>query len=239
MYDGTIIPAPGGSPGPADTVTASGTPSAVAFIPARHGSKRVPGKNIRLLAGHPLLAYTDRARGRERRVLGGDRLHRLRRDGRDRPALRRRGAVPAARGIRRRHLARHRVAGACADELRAAGAHVGRLQPAAAHQPVSHRRDDPPCLGQFLAAGGRGLAARGGEMRAASRQDVGGPGRPDGAAAAACCQGHRGVAPTQPWHSTPYQALPPVYVQNASLEIAWTRVVLERRTIAGDVLCRS
>jgi N-acylneuraminate cytidylyltransferase len=40
----------------------------------------------------------------------------------------------------------------------------------------------------------------------------------------------------QPWHSTPYQALPQVYVQNASLEIAWTRVVHERRTIAGDVL---
>ncbi len=40
----------------------------------------------------------------------------------------------------------------------------------------------------------------------------------------------------QPWHSTPYQALPQVYVQNASLEIAWTRVVRERRTIAGDVL---
>ena len=41
---------------------------------------------------------------------------------------------------------------------------------------------------------------------------------------------------TQPWHSTPYQALPPVYVQNASLEIAWSRVVFERRTIAGDVI---
>ena len=39
-----------------------------------------------------------------------------------------------------------------------------------------------------------------------------------------------------PWHSTPYQALPPIYIQNASLEIAWTRVVFERRTIAGDVL---
>jgi CMP-N-acetylneuraminic acid synthetase len=39
-----------------------------------------------------------------------------------------------------------------------------------------------------------------------------------------------------PWHSTPYQALPPVYVQNASLEIAWTRVVFESKTIAGDVL---
>jgi N-acylneuraminate cytidylyltransferase len=40
----------------------------------------------------------------------------------------------------------------------------------------------------------------------------------------------------QPWHSTPYQALPAVYIQNASLEIAWTRVALERRTIAGEVI---
>jgi CMP-N-acetylneuraminic acid synthetase len=39
-----------------------------------------------------------------------------------------------------------------------------------------------------------------------------------------------------PWHSTPYQALPPVYVQNASLEIAWTRVALEQHSLAGDVL---
>jgi CMP-N,N'-diacetyllegionaminic acid synthase len=45
-----------------------------------------------------------------------------------------------------------------------------------------------------------------------------------------------GTKRDQPWHSTPYQALPEVYVQNASLEIAWTRVVLERKTIAGDVL---
>jgi CMP-N,N'-diacetyllegionaminic acid synthase len=33
------------------------TPPAVAFVPARSGSERVPGKNVRLLAGHPLLAY--------------------------------------------------------------------------------------------------------------------------------------------------------------------------------------
>ncbi|HEY6076707.1 MAG TPA: acylneuraminate cytidylyltransferase family protein, partial [Gaiella sp.] len=32
-------------------------PRAVAFVPARAGSERVPHKNIRLLAGHPLLAY--------------------------------------------------------------------------------------------------------------------------------------------------------------------------------------
>ena len=30
----------------------------VAMIPARSGSKRVPDKNIRLLAGHPLIAGT-------------------------------------------------------------------------------------------------------------------------------------------------------------------------------------
>jgi N-acylneuraminate cytidylyltransferase len=42
--------------------------------------------------------------------------------------------------------------------------------------------------------------------------------------------------PQQPWHSSQYQSLPEVYVQNASLEIAWTRVVIEERTIAGTVL---
>jgi N-acylneuraminate cytidylyltransferase len=39
-----------------------------------------------------------------------------------------------------------------------------------------------------------------------------------------------------PWHSTPYQALPPVYAQNASLEICWTHVPLQQGTIAGQTL---
>ena len=34
------------------------SPSAVALVPARAGSQRVPGKNVAPLAGHPLLAYT-------------------------------------------------------------------------------------------------------------------------------------------------------------------------------------
>lgn len=33
-------------------------PTAVALIPARSGSERVPGKNIAPLAGHPLIAYS-------------------------------------------------------------------------------------------------------------------------------------------------------------------------------------
>ena len=40
----------------------------------------------------------------------------------------------------------------------------------------------------------------------------------------------------QPWHSSQYQSLPEVYAQNASLEIAWVRVVFEERAIAGNVL---
>lgn len=40
----------------------------------------------------------------------------------------------------------------------------------------------------------------------------------------------------QPWHSSQYQSLPEVYAQNASLEIAWTRLVFQERTIAGTVL---
>src|SRR5687767_7616737 len=33
-------------------------PSVVALIPARQGSKRVPGKNVRALGGHPVIAYS-------------------------------------------------------------------------------------------------------------------------------------------------------------------------------------
>ncbi len=40
----------------------------------------------------------------------------------------------------------------------------------------------------------------------------------------------------QPWHSSQYQALPEIYVQNASLEIACSRVVTSGRTIAGNVV---
>lgn len=37
-----------------------------------------------------------------------------------------------------------------------------------------------------------------------------------------------------PWHSCQMAALPEIYVQNASLEIAWAKVVNETRTIAGQ-----
>src|SRR5205823_2377752 len=44
-------------------------------------------------------------------------------------------------------------------------------------------------------------------------------------------QAHLDVA----WHAGQYQALPPVYVQNSALEIAWTRVVSQTGTREGKV----
>ena len=40
----------------------------------------------------------------------------------------------------------------------------------------------------------------------------------------------------QPWHSSQYPTLPEVYIQNASLEIAWTKVATVNHTIAGNTL---
>jgi N-acylneuraminate cytidylyltransferase len=38
------------------------------------------------------------------------------------------------------------------------------------------------------------------------------------------------------WHAGQYQALPPIYVQNSALEIAWTRVVSQTGTREGKVV---
>ena len=39
-----------------------------------------------------------------------------------------------------------------------------------------------------------------------------------------------------PWHSSQYAALPDIYVQNASLEIAWTKTVKDFKSIAGNLI---
>jgi CMP-N,N'-diacetyllegionaminic acid synthase len=39
-----------------------------------------------------------------------------------------------------------------------------------------------------------------------------------------------------PWHSSQYAALPEIYIQDASLEIAWVKTATEKRTISGDIV---
>ena len=203
--------------------------SCIALIPARSGSKRVTGKNVRLLGGHPMLAYTIAA-ARESGVFESVIVSTESED---------------IAAIARRY-----------------GAEVPFLRPA---EFAGDTSPDIEWLDYTLAElGQRGrtwdcfsLLRPTSPFRTAetirrawalftSQQGV------DSLRAVEKCAQHPGkmwivrgdrmfpLLPfgpeTQPWHSTPYQALPPVYVQNASLEIAWTRVVRERRSIAGDVL---
>jgi CMP-N-acetylneuraminic acid synthetase len=201
----------------------------VAFIPARQGSKRVPGKNVRVLGGHPMLAYTIA------------------------PALES-GVFESV------------IVSTDSDEVAAIARHYGAevpfLRPAAFAGDTSpdiewleytltelkRRGRTWDCFSLLRPTSPFRTADT---IRRAWAQFVAQRGI-DSLRAVEKCGQHPGkmwilegdrmepLLPTepgrQPWHSTPYQALPPVYVQNASLEIAWTRVVFESRTIAGDVL---
>ena len=208
-------------------------PSAVALIPARQGSKRVPGKNVRLLNGHPVLAYTIGA-ARESGVFDAvivstdsEEVATLARGyGADVPFLR-----PAAFAgdtspdiewldYTLRELQRQGRAWDCfsllrptspfrtADTIRRAWSLFTSQEGVDSLRAVEKCTQHPGKM--WVLRGERMLPL----LPFSSKTDAG----------------------DTPWHSTPYQALPPVYVQNASLEIAWTRMVLEGRTIAGDVI---
>jgi N-acylneuraminate cytidylyltransferase len=203
--------------------------SIVCLIPARAGSKRVSGKNVRRLGAHPLLAYTIAA------ALESDVFE----------------SVIVSTDVQE-----------IADAARHYGAEVPFLRPAALASDTSPDVEWLDHALRELATKGRtwdcfSLLRPTSPFRGAQtirrawdlfRAERG----VDSLRAVERCAQHPGkmwvvrgtrmlpllpFGPAeQPWHSTPYQALPPVYVQNASLEIAWTRVVLERRTIAGEVL---
>jgi len=205
------------------------SPSAVALIPARSGSKRVPDKNIRLLAGHPLLAYSIQA------------------------ALQ--SGVFAAVVV-------STDSPKYAEIARKYGAEVPFLRPSAMAVDLSPDIEWVTHALQQLQAQGRQFDCFSilrptspfrlpETIRRAWDCFLSDPGV-DSLRAVEKCHEHPGkmwvvrgnrmmpllpLGPTElPWHSSPYQALPEVYVQNASLETAWTRVVFEGHTIAGDAI---
>ena len=207
----------------------TGSPTVVAFIPARHGSKRVPGKNVRVFNGHPAIAYTI-APALESGVFES--------------------VIVSTDSEKTAEIARHY--GADVPFLRPA-AFAGDTSPDIEwleHALVELKRQgrawDALCLLRPTSPFRTADTVRRAWTRFVSQEGV------DSLRAVEKCAQHPGkmwvvrgdrmlpllpFGPAeQPWHSTPYQALPPVYVQNASLEIAWTRVVFERRTIAGDVI---
>jgi N-acylneuraminate cytidylyltransferase len=204
------------------------TPSVVALIPARAGSKRVPDKNVKLLAGHPLIAYSIAAAIQSEIfaavVVSTDSeqyLEIVKHYGAEAPYLR-----PAE------------IAGDDSpdidwvtytlDRLRNEGRTFDCFSILRPTNPFRQALTIRRAWNQFLKEDGVD------SLRAVEK-----------------CKQHPGkmwvvrgnrmvpllpLSPAQrPWHSSQYTTLPEVYVQNASLEIAWSRVVSDDRTIAGNV----
>jgi len=201
----------------------------VALIPARSGSKRVPDKNIRPLAGHPVIAYTIAAAldsGIFKDVIVSTDSNQY-------------AKISEYYGAQAPFLRPAELSGDQSpdiewlaytlDRLREAGRRYdcfSILRPTSPFRlPATIRRawhefstqtgvDSLRAVEKCTQHPGKMWVVRGKRML---------PLLPLGPAA-------------QPWHSSQYPSLPEVYVQNASLEIAWSRVVFEERTIAGNVV---
>jgi CMP-N,N'-diacetyllegionaminic acid synthase len=203
-------------------------PSAVAFVPARSGSERVRNKNIRPLAGHPLLAYAIETARRsdcfERVVVSTDSeeiAHVARWYGADVPFLR-----PAE------------YATSTSPDIEWLAYTLERLEER--YDVFALIRATNPFRGPDVVR--RGLAQLLATPEADSIRAVElvkqHPGKTWLLSEDGCTmqplldQSELEVA----WHAGQYQALPPVYVQNSALEIAWTRVVTETATREGNVL---
>jgi len=203
--------------------------SLIALVPARSGSKRVTDKNIRPLAGHPLIAYTIAAALRSKLfsavVVSTD--------------SKQYAEIAHHYGAEVPFLRPREFAGDLSPDiewveytltqLREEGRHYGCFSILRPTNPFRQAETIQRAWREFIAEEGVD------SLRAVEK-----------------CKQHPGKMwvvhgkrmmpllplspPDQPWHSSQYQALPEVYVQNASLEIAWTHVVFEGRTIAGNVV---
>jgi CMP-N,N'-diacetyllegionaminic acid synthase len=205
------------------------TPTIVALIPARSGSQRVREKNIRRLAGHPLLAYTISA-ALDSGIFGA--------------------VVVSTDSPRYADIARHygaevpflrppEIAGEFSPDIAWVEHALEALQQTGRGydcfsilRPTSPFRHDDTIRRAWKAflAGGREVDS----LRAVEK-----------------CSQHPGkmwmvrrnrMTPLlpfhhdgHPWHSCQTKSLPEVYVQNASLEIAWRRVAADH-SIAGETV---
>jgi len=204
------------------------SPSIVALIPARAGSKRVPDKNVRTLGEHPLLAYTIAA-ALESDIFAAVIVS---------TDSKRYVNVVEYYGAEAPYLRPFEIAGDLSpdiewvaftlEQLRSDGRTFDCFSILRPTSPFRQASTITRAWQQFLDENGVD------SLRAVEK-----------------CKQHPGkmwvvrgnrmlplmpLSPAeQPWHSSQYQSLPEVFVQNASLEIAWSRVVFEDRTIAGNV----
>jgi CMP-N,N'-diacetyllegionaminic acid synthase len=202
------------------------TPSAVALVPARAGSQRVPGKNIRSLAGHPLLAYSIGAAiesGRFQRVVVSTDAEEIAEVaiayGAEVPLLRPPEMATSTssdvewvehvlRGLDERYE--------CFSILRP----TSPFRTGATIVRAFDRLLELPDVDSIRAV--EPVRQHPGKMWVLDHDVM----RP------LLDQSHLEV----PWYSSQMAALPTVYVQNSSLEIAWSRCIFEHGSIAGRVL---
>lgn len=202
----------------------------MALIPARSGSKRVAGKNVRPLAGHPLLAYTISA-ALESGVFTDVVVST------DSEAY---AEIARHYGAEAPFLRPPELAGDLSPDVEWVRHALGVLRESGReYEWFSILRPTSPFrLPETIQRAWRAFSA---ESRAV-----------DSLRAVELCGQHPGkmwvirggrmhpllpLGPEdRPWHSSQYQALPEVHVQNASLEIAWCRVAVEGGTIAGEVI---
>jgi CMP-N,N'-diacetyllegionaminic acid synthase len=201
-------------------------PTVVALIPARSGSERVPGKNIRRLARHPLIAYaiaTARQAGIFDRVVCSTDSTEIadvaRRYGADVPFLRPAEYATATSpdiewitDLLERLDERYDLFAIvrATNPFRGPNAFVRGLEQLRA----TPEADSIRAVERVKQHPGKMWVLDGKTMRPLLDQS------------------HLDVA----WHAGQYQALPEIYVQNSALEIAWARVVSQTATREGRVV---
>ncbi len=203
--------------------------SIVALIPARAGSKRLPDKNIRPLAGHPLMAYSISA-ALQSRIFSAVIVSTESQQYAD---------IAKYYGAEVPFMRPAEFAGDMSPDIEWVAYTLDQLRKdGREYDCFSILRPTSPFRSpETIQRAWQAFVAQEGvdSLRAVEK-----------------CRQHPGkmwvirgsrmmpllpLGPAgQPWHSSQYPSLPEVYVQNASLEIARTTVVFEDKTIAGNVL---
>lgn len=200
-------------------------PTVIGLIPARSGSQRIVGKNVRRLAGHPLLAYSiasAREAGLFTRIVVST----------DSPEY---AAIAKHYGAEVPYLRPAQFAGATSPDIEWIRDLLERLAPH--EQAYAILRPTSPFRTADM-------------LRRAWQQFVSGP-RVDSLRAVEKVRQHPGkmwllsddrttMRPLMeratngvPWHSQQYKSLPEVFVQNSSLEVIWIEAVFRTGTHAG------
>jgi N-acylneuraminate cytidylyltransferase len=203
-------------------------PRVIGLIGARAGSERVPGKNIRLLAGHPLLAYaisTARQASVLDRVVVSTDSEQI-------------ADVARWYGAEVPFLRPPEYATSTSPDVEWIADLLGRLPEsydlfAIVRATNPFRGPDAVRRGlEQLLATPEADSLRAVELvkqHPGKMWELSGDGR---TMTPLLDQSHLDAT----WYGGQYQALPRVYVQNSALEIAWTRVIEETGTREGRVL---